>query len=218
MLLHGPSLKVILTVALGTVAIAGAGVFAQEAPELPPQAQTAVERAHNAGGEVNGDANQDEANGQGPEVTGDVDGGPGTGHEACFAATEHARGVLTGLLDGSFFENLDLPEQADAGLDGEGQAGVAQSLEEIENCGMGADDQAEAAGGPPEGTPDGPPDGVPGGPPEGVPSGPPEGTPDGAPNGLEDVPDGPPEGVPSGPPEDVPGGPPEGVPAGPPQG
>jgi hypothetical protein len=66
-MLRGASLKGILAVALGTISIAGVGVFAEEAPELPPQAQTAVERAHNAGGEVNGDANQDEANGQGPE-------------------------------------------------------------------------------------------------------------------------------------------------------
>jgi hypothetical protein len=168
---------------------------------------------------------EDEPNG-GPGGGGvDIAQGPGTGHETCFAATEHARSVIQALLDGSFFDGLDLPPQAQPGLDD--VAGLQTSLAAIENCGMGADGNEngggppEGVGGPPEGIGGARPEGVGGGRPEGVGGGPPEGIGGGRPEGVggppSDIQQGPPSGD-AGPPSGIGGGPPSGIGGGPPGG
>lgn len=108
------------------------------------------------------------------EATAAVDASETTGHEQCFAATEHARSVLSAHFDGSFFTELDLPEQAKAGLNAEGRAQVENALAALEDCGLGNDESEAATAdedarqGPPAGVPQGPSADAPQGPPAGV--------------------------------------------------
>ena len=98
----------------------------------------AVENDTDADTSEEGDEADTAESGDADDVDADGDGS-GTGHEACFAATEHARTVLTGLQDGSFFEDLNLPDQAKAGSNFGGSDGVAKALSHVENCGTGGD-------------------------------------------------------------------------------
>jgi hypothetical protein len=156
--------------------------------------------------------------------------GQGTGHEECIRATETAQQVLRDIIAGigPFGVWEDLPEQANPGE--QDTAGVQASLDEILNCGMGADEaEGAGAGGPPAGVGGGPPEGVGGarpegvggGRPEGVGGGPPEGIGGGRPEGVggppSDIQQGPPSGE-AGPPSGIGGGPPPGIGGGPPGG
>jgi hypothetical protein len=94
------------------------------------------EDGDNGEGDVDGDPDGDTSGDPDGDAGGDVeagndnggqDNGPGTGHVACSAATEHARLVLQGLLA--------------AGKP------VGNAIAVVGACGTGAGGQAEAAGG-----------------------------------------------------------------------
>lgn len=97
-----------------------------DSEELPEDGRTGIEKAI-AAIDSCGSGREDEegiADEEGEPTDVESAGGPGTGHETCYAATEHAREVLQSLLD-----REDRPEGSMKGLE--------RALAAIENCGTG---------------------------------------------------------------------------------
>lgn len=145
----------------------------------------------------NGDNGLDGDNDNGDGSDNANGNGPGTGHDACSQATQHALDVLNGLAERG--EPVD------------------EAIDAVTNCGTGRDkengdveDAEEDNGGPPEGVePGGPPSWVPGPPPHAGQDGDDdvegseqvEGAQEGSADASEGAGHGPPRGVPQGPPE-----------------
>lgn len=107
---------------------------------LPDEGRAGIEKALEAiescgtgAGDEDADDNDEAEAGEGETgddgtdegaIASEHGGGPGSGHETCFAATEHAREIIQALLD-----DEDRPEQSKKGLE--------RALEAIENCGTG---------------------------------------------------------------------------------